>query len=514
MNATAIDNATPGGDLADLLDWLRRFEKDHGRALRVLHVGNIANNGYLNVKFLRSFGVDADVVSRDYYHVMAVPEWEELEINLDYGDDNYPVFNHADLAGYVRPRWFISGSLSECVRAMGVDSPGPKTGEVSQHWSVPFRTKVSAFAVSRIGGKVGTAIKYLFDDPRLFVEIVSEKLAIRTSRKNSPSPEALFATSAFDRAFPERLDRLTESEVEFYCSLTPYFRKMFEKYDIVQCYATEPIHAYLAGNKPYVAFEHGTLRDFTLADNSLSRLNALAYNQAKHCFITNGDCLEYANRIGISRFSPIPHPIDLKQHRYDTSERTKKIRRELDAEVVLFCPVRHDFAIKGTDIHLHALPIIKALTKKSVRLVLIGWGKQVDESRRILEKYGCGDDVVWKRPMSRPTMINYIRASDVVLDQMALPHFGSTAPQCLAAGVPVISSYVATSTDWMFAEPAPILPAFTAEDVARAVLTALDKEWLCSYQEAARLWMDKFHSPERIVLEHLKVYQKVLTNDA
>ena len=47
----------------------------------------------------------------------------------------------------------------------------------------------------------------------------------------------------------------------------------------------------LAEKHPYVGFEHGTLRVFTLADNALSRLTALGYHLADHVLITNGDCL-------------------------------------------------------------------------------------------------------------------------------------------------------------------------------------------------------------------------------
>src|SRR5437870_3319428 len=64
----------------DLQDWVRSFELRNGRKLRVLHVGNIANNAYLNAKFLRRAGVEADVLAYNYYHVMGTPEWEELSI--------------------------------------------------------------------------------------------------------------------------------------------------------------------------------------------------------------------------------------------------------------------------------------------------------------------------------------------------------------------------------------------------------------------------------------------------
>ena len=46
--------------------WLERFAMEKGRPLRVLHVGNVANNAYLNAKFLRR------VVSRRTYCALII----------------------------------------------------------------------------------------------------------------------------------------------------------------------------------------------------------------------------------------------------------------------------------------------------------------------------------------------------------------------------------------------------------------------------------------------------------
>ena len=57
--------------------WLQAFEERHGRPLRVLHVGNVAGNAYLNAKFLRAAGAECHVLSYDYYHPIGTPEWED-----------------------------------------------------------------------------------------------------------------------------------------------------------------------------------------------------------------------------------------------------------------------------------------------------------------------------------------------------------------------------------------------------------------------------------------------------
>src|SRR5262245_46409988 len=96
-------------------EWLSEFEVRNGRKLRVLHVGNVANNAFLTAKLLRRVGVEADVLAYDYYHSMATPEWEELDIRHDWGDDYRPRFSAEDLGDYERPRWFVQGPLQSCV---------------------------------------------------------------------------------------------------------------------------------------------------------------------------------------------------------------------------------------------------------------------------------------------------------------------------------------------------------------------------------------------------------------
>jgi glycosyltransferase involved in cell wall biosynthesis len=148
--------------------------------------------------------------------------------------------------------------------------------------------------------------------------------------------------------------------------------------------------------------------------------------------------------------------------------------------------------------------------KGRVRLLLTEWGEDVARSRELLAALGCSDAVEWLRPLPRVAMIRLTQAADVVLDQMALPHFGATAPQAIAAGVPVISSYMPESTRWIIDEPAPILPAFSPEEVAARVVTALDPQWRARYQATARRWTDTWHHPRRAVETHLRVYRNIM----
>jgi glycosyltransferase involved in cell wall biosynthesis len=106
-----------------------------------------------------------------------------------------------------------------------------------------------------------------------------------------------------------------------------------------------------------------------------------------------------------------------------------------------------------------------------------------------------------------------MQAADIVLDQMALPHFGATAPQAIAAGTPVVMSYDPETTAWIVDEPAPILAAFSAADVAAAVRQGLEPEWRSEFRAAAARWTRRYHHPDRIVLEHCRAYRAVLEGD-
>lgn len=527
----AVASSSLDAELDELRDWLDRFHEQHGRPLRVLHVGNIAGNAYLNAKFLRSVGVDADVLSHSYRHVMSFPEWEDADLRHSHGDDNNPRFSWSDKRRYQRPRWFVDGSLAVAVE------------KIRSRWSSNRLSLVRVFYIRSVlsigdfltdwfGVRAAGNLVLLFTRPQTFLsKMLNFARRFKTYGRSTGEQRhaghqdiAYDSTSEtsykfvrdlcalFEKRFPDRADKLVLQDLHGgFSSSKRDYERMFAPYDVVQCYATFPISALITGKRPYVAFEHGTLRHFTMDDDPLHRLTALAYREADHTFITNGDCLAYAERLGIEDYSPIIHPVNVEQHRQDFSQEAAQIRAQTRADVLIFCPVRHDYDIKGTDVAIKALPLIKErLPERKVVMILADWGAQVEESRRMVEELGCADNVVWKSSMCRVAMIQHMQASDVVYDQFVLPVFGSTAPQAIAAGRPVIASYVPDETKWLIPEPAPIVSAFTPEELTTRTIECLDPAWLESYQERARDWTDRYHSPKNAIVEHLKVYRRVL----
>jgi glycosyltransferase involved in cell wall biosynthesis len=540
--------------------WLREFETARGRKLRVLHIGNIANNGYLVAKFLRQVGIEADVLCYDYYHVMGTPEWEDIPVKNNYVDDFRPRFSSEDIGNYKRPRWFVSGPFTlsvnyllalrekneercdrlwaslERVRlgddvAVEIDERESKSAAHLWQSLRRFPRRAAAFAITSpytllrvLGRVIHRSLRahglhreahafFLWSQQLPFVQnFISGLVAVRArfeSRVDFGRLESL--KKEFATLFPNRMDQLKLCDFAPYLTIIAPLEMLFEKYDIVQAYATDPVLPLICGKKPFVAFEHGTLRDFIRGNNFLHRLTALAYRKADHVFITNGDCLEHARWLGCQNATAMLHPIDVQQHRQRDEMAIADLRRQYGADVLLFCPIRHDWPVKGTHIHIKALPEIRKRVAGNVVLVLAPWGLQIEESKCLIKSLGCDSSVAWlQRPLCRSELILHMQAADVVLDQMTLPHFGATAPQALSAGTPVIMSYKEESTAWIVDEPAPILAAFSPEDVANAVVTAVDPCWRTEFATRARAWVDKQHHNDRMVRDHLAVYRRLL----
>lgn len=537
--------------------WLEAFRKKHNRAPRILHIGNIANNAYNNAKLLNEAGLDCDVICYDYYHIMGCPEWEDAEFSGDYGDQFKPDWVAAGVRDFDRPRWFAQGPVWDCIDYLEAKRK-KRTSQADNYWSKlsawngtyfsrDSGTKKNIFPwadrFSHLYCKIGKVLRYVVESRGIASSIASIcdsgriaaisgnevvrlvlawnliafAIAVRICgypfrRLSVTDPFHVRVTelvSSFAEVFPLRKDRLSVSDVSMYREISYQCRRLFRCYDLVQAYATDPILPMLTEKTPYIGFEHGTLRSHTQCNDPTCRLTSLAYHMADHVFITNGDCLEYARKIGVTRYTPMLHPVDERRiaqidGRYD------ELRRELGVRHVFLCTLRHDWAIKGTDQYIRALPKLAKSLGCTFRVIMTRWGADLGKSIALAESLGVADRIFWHEPLSRRKLIETLKSADILFDQIALPHFGATAPEGMAAGIPVIMSYDPTSTEWLVAESAPILAAHNADEIVAQVLRALDPAWLADYRKRAVKWFDTHHSSRIVVQKHLDVYRTLI----
>lgn len=124
-------------DKLDRPQWLDDFENHVGRPLRILNLGNIANNAFQNAKIMRRAGIEADCVAYDYYHVMGTAEWEDAEFRGVIGDQFYPDWWRVKFENYTRPDWFIQGPKEQCLDYIRYRFSDPKkTKETGRAWQI------------------------------------------------------------------------------------------------------------------------------------------------------------------------------------------------------------------------------------------------------------------------------------------------------------------------------------------------------------------------------------------
>lgn len=428
--------------------------------MRILHVGNIANNAYNNAKFLRRKGVEADVLCYDYRHIMAQPEWEDAAFE-GQPDEFHPQWAQIDLGTFRRPAWFIQDELFPQVRCR-------------KQW---FRGQ---FRLER-----------MLTQPSFWMRVWSQYLkCVATDSKPRPH---------FMDVFPVYSGRKR-------------FEQWFEGYDLIQAYATEPIHAWMFGRgRPYVAFEHGTMREIPFEDSGRGRLLTLAYREASKVLITNPDVMTAARRLGLKNFQFIPHPVDeTKYCPCLTALRDQLVNRH-QTDLILFAPSRHNWELKGNDRLLRAFARLVSAARRHAVLILCDWGQEVDRSRRLADDLGVTSRVVWAPPLNKMKLIEYYNAADVVLDQFTIGTFGTVTPEAMACGKPAVLYFNRAAHEWCYSEMPPVISVKSEGEIfERLVELSDDPGRRSAIGHASREWIVKHHGWELVADRQIGIYREVL----
>ncbi len=430
--------------------------------MRILHIGNIANNAYNNAKFLRRKGVEADVLSYDYFHIMGQPEWEDAIFDSVLDEFN-PKWDQVDLQGFHCPTWFIREELAPRV-------PGRR----KQRFRGQFR------------------LERLARDPVRWLQVLVKHRLSCVSGDDRHSPRLI----DFFKVYPFR----------------KWFQQWFRNYDLIQAYATEPIHAMLfATDCPFVAYEHGTMRDIPFANTTTGRLLALAYRTAGKVIITNPDVIGSARRLGLRNVRFIPHPVDETKYRPQPTPLRDQLVDQYQTGLILFAPSRHNWALKGNDRLIRAFSQFWKETSSRPILILCAWGQEVDRSRALIRELGLEKVVVWTAPLNKMKLIEYYNAADVVLDQFTIGTFGTVTPEAMACGKPVVLHFDPTVHEWCYAEMPPVLSAKEEKDILRWMVELDGNPQACArIGQASRAWIEKHHGWELVADRQIEIYRELL----
>ncbi|MDQ7824718.1 MAG: glycosyltransferase [Candidatus Eremiobacteraeota bacterium] len=544
----------------DIPEWAHDFEKRHGRKPAILHIGNIANNAYINSKMLNKAGLDCDVLCYDYYHIMGCPEWEDADFTGKVANQFNPDWGSIDLRGYERPRWFAQGPLRYAINYLLARRRKNKLkaqfwwhvlgahtrhkGAVTSLFTLFFGFLGALRKARALNGglrsryfPLGACLFYLLAaviSPFFFVYYALLSLvviplkcyrklfrprnaSVQEVRKHPSDERMEELINAFSSCFPGRQDRLSNSDLEGYWNLLPLWKELFKHYDLIQGYATDGIYPLLTGNA-YIAYEHGTIRHIPFQNDTQGRLCALTYRIANKVCITNADNIEAAKKLALASYRFIPHPVneDFLEEDAETSRLRDMLHRESD--FVVFHPSRQHWSSerhpsweKGNDIFIEGFARFVKEVNPRASTLLVNWGKMIEESKRLIESLGITSRVTWIEPLPNRSMVRHIKATDALADQFFLGAFGSTMPKALACGRPALLALNEDLHRWCFSEMPPVVNAWTPQEVFEGLRRLYqDKEWTAGIIEKGLGWYARYHSEKVIVTTLTEIYREVI----
>jgi hypothetical protein len=460
--------------------WIAEFRGKYGRAPRILGIGNIANNGYRNAIALRNSGVECDVLCYNYFHIMGCPEWEAARFQTAELHDLRPIWSKVDLDGYERPRWFAQGAHNTAIDYLIAWREGLPDAEALWRKLEAEREDLPSETVS---GSYEPAPSQEDIDASKFamIEMYEQN---RYARYDDLTYDDLADPNLFQFAERNRL------------------RRLFGSYDLVIGYSTDGIFPLVVGKRPYIAYEHGTIRSIPFEPSTQGKLCNVTYRSADEVLITNCDNILAAQKLNLLRFSFVPHAI-LEEWRGGVQadvSRLRQIREQYATDFLIFHPARQHWSAqldpnydKGNDVLIRGFSQFLFFRPKAV-LLMVDWGQHVGKSRALIDDLGISRSVVWIRPMPVREMCDYVAAADVLADQFVIGTFGGITPIGLMFEKPSLLYLNEDIHRWCFPDLPPILNARTPEEVLARLRNMLDEGAAKALGALAGAWYRRYHS--------------------
>jgi glycosyltransferase involved in cell wall biosynthesis len=496
---------------------LSDFRAAHGRPLRVLLIGNIANYAFVLAKLLRRAGVDCYVADPDFYHIMASPEWLEADFTGDWGDDFLPKWSNINLHGYKRPDWFIQAPAHDTFRHLtGVGKPTSLHDRLEKRWLGFSRDMATNDLPKIVSWLLTSQFPMLVFFRRAFSWLKRNVLVPRaTSSRDSALVEGQGDDVSQDDAFASLgmspSLRLHAHNIGYLAAIDTY-KAALAPFDIVQGFTLSAIFAAFAEHPRYCAIELGTLRGLPFEDSDIGRLTAWLYQRAPEVQITNVDCVDAANRLKIpqDRQHKVLHPYDTETA-YDYAQQNRGPNKPF-----FLAPARHHWKegnaswLKGNDI------IIRAAGKLAREgyvfgLTFVDWGLEVELSKALIKQEGLEAVCTWIKPQPRLALWPLYMSCAAVVDQFQAAAFGGVGLDTMALGKRLISRYDDHAGSLFFAEPPPMFNCSTVEEVAAAMALCLD-DLQDEGGRGAQLqdWVTNHHGPQRQLADQFAVFASLL----
>ena len=315
----------------------------------------------------------------------------------------------------------------------------------------------------------------------------------------------------FIRLFPDRQDVLTLKDFDDYFYTCSILKPLFDNYDLVIGCSTDPIFPLLLNKKPYIAYEHGTIRDIPFENSPVGRLTALAYAEADVVYLTNADSLARINDLkiekyvcGLHGFDPDKINLRIKQA---FNENQKNPIPFIDKEIkYFFGPARQHWSsgstswCKGNDLVIKAVASLSKKLPDKFKVIFVEWGAEVDLSKQLINDLGIANYFIWVPPMKKADLLRTYTLVDGIIDQFLIPCIGSITAEAIAIGsAPVITLLDDENMKQFYGETIPLFNCSTANEIEIAMTTIItNPEESSTIAKNAHKWFLNHHDGENL----------------
>lgn len=283
--------------------------------------------------------------------------------------------------------------------------------------------------------------------------------------------------------------------------------KMMRKYDVIETHVPYAMYAQFSGI-PYVAYDAGWIRYFPQGKGWRDALARSGYGCAKSVMITNPDTLEITDRLEYTKkVDFVPFAINPEKYRPMQAEELRNIHLRKGEDLLLFSPSRQIWKEKGNDRMLYAFArFVKEYP--NARFVMVGWSIDFEASKSLVKKLHIDHKIDWIAPVPKEKLIEYYNAADIVLDQFILGSWGTSTPEAMCCGKPVVMYYNRDYIMRAFGEHPPICNAYSEGDIEASLLyLAKNKDVRIAIGQQSRAWIIKTHHPRSVAERHMRILE-------
>lgn len=256
----------------------------------------------------------------------------------------------------------------------------------------------------------------------------------------------------------------------------------------------------LLSGRPYLFGQIGGEIWFEAARNdAIGLITRRGIETAYAVLVSNPITLAHARRYGLRNLLYVPWSLDEEIYKPAAAEPTRSAwQRSIGGDFFVLTSMRIDNEWKGAN---HALDGFAkfSVSHPSARLIVVGWGEDLEAAKAELERRNIADRVLAVPVAGKGKLRKYLQAADVVIEQFVLGYYGGSGLEAMACGTPVIMRLERAQYDALMESGAPpTLDAQDADEVEQNLHRLYtDKPFAASVGKQTRDWFIRAQSSAR-----------------